>query len=847
MRRAVVLSVALLVALAIWAVYQVGWQEKQVINFVADASASIKSLQTELLGDSLASGLKAKPLELKHIDIFIKPDAMKTLYQKRQHAMTIYFREKAEDDFVPAIVSHNGVEYNVRMRLKGDLVDHLEPDKWSFRFEVKGDNAIMGMKRFSIQHPKTRSYLYDWIYFQFLKREGLIALRYDFITASLNGKPLGIYALEESFEKRLIENNGRRDGPIVRLNEDVYWWALINKMPDMGYEANAASIDSFDTNAWTSEPELREIHNQALDLLESFRSGKVKTSEAFDIEQLARFYGVCEIMGNDHSRYWNNLRYYFNPITSKFEPIGYDASIGSMHKPLVINDVATFPNNLLFADAKLVEAYLRVLRRMAKPEYLESFYSEIGPELDQLEATLQTEWPDYSFDRKSLWDNQSHFGKALDPDKAINVYWREFDAGELALDIGNIMPFPVVVTGVKWGQSTITLPEPVTIPSKYRYDAMKYETVKFQVSDQLNREGVGVDVSPKVVYHLIGLDEDLKEVESFPWGQEPGYLGAEIPARQDPTFHEFDFISVDENARLISIMPGEHRLTKDLIIPEGYTVICGDNTEIDLCNSSLIFSYSPLIWSGSETSPIVFTTSDGTGQGLVVMNPRGESRLTYVVFDQLTFPNRQGWSLTGGVTFYGAKVDMRHVAFNRIQAEDGLNLVRSEFVMQNVRFEFCMSDAFDADFCKGEVNECYFLNPGNDGIDVSGGSVMVKSTLIDKAGDKGISSGEGSLLQVYGVTIQRSEIAMASKDKSEITGDENVIKDCKVGLTAFRKKPEFGSSLIRLYRTQMTSVQNPTLIEKGSELEMDGVATLGELINVESMLYGAQFGKASER
>ena len=77
------------------------------------------------------------------------------------------------------------------------------------------------MKEFSIQHPKTRNYVYEWLFHEALKREDLLSLRYEFIDVTLNGKDLGTYALEESFEKRLIEHNGYREGPIVRFNEDL--------------------------------------------------------------------------------------------------------------------------------------------------------------------------------------------------------------------------------------------------------------------------------------------------------------------------------------------------------------------------------------------------------------------------------------------------------------------------------------------------------------------------------------------------------------------------------------------------------------------------------------------------
>ena len=44
-------------------------------------------------------------------------------------------------------------------------------DKWSFRIKVGGDKDFKGMKSFSIQHPKTRSFLKEWIMHKIFKDE----------------------------------------------------------------------------------------------------------------------------------------------------------------------------------------------------------------------------------------------------------------------------------------------------------------------------------------------------------------------------------------------------------------------------------------------------------------------------------------------------------------------------------------------------------------------------------------------------------------------------------------------------------------------------------------------------
>ena len=43
--------------------------------------------------------------------------------------------------------------YPASIRLKGDMKDHLEGEKWSFRVKLKNDNAILGLKNFLSNIP----------------------------------------------------------------------------------------------------------------------------------------------------------------------------------------------------------------------------------------------------------------------------------------------------------------------------------------------------------------------------------------------------------------------------------------------------------------------------------------------------------------------------------------------------------------------------------------------------------------------------------------------------------------------------------------------------------------------
>ena len=133
-----------------------------------------------------------------------------------------------------------------------------------------------------------------------LEREGVISLRYEFVEVLINGENWGLYALEEHFEKRLVEHNRRREGPIIRFNEDLIWRALSKQIEAMGHRDlskintsgtfMSADIDAFETREIISNPLKYKQFISAVTLLESFRRGEMKASDVFDVNKFAKFF-----------------------------------------------------------------------------------------------------------------------------------------------------------------------------------------------------------------------------------------------------------------------------------------------------------------------------------------------------------------------------------------------------------------------------------------------------------------------------------------------------------------------------------------------------------------------------
>ena len=83
--------------------------------------------------------------------------------------------------------------------------------------------AYLQNKIFSIHRASTRNYIDEWIAHKIAEQEDVLTTTYDFTNVHVNGINYGLYAVEEHFEKQLLESRNRREGPILKFDETGMW------------------------------------------------------------------------------------------------------------------------------------------------------------------------------------------------------------------------------------------------------------------------------------------------------------------------------------------------------------------------------------------------------------------------------------------------------------------------------------------------------------------------------------------------------------------------------------------------------------------------------------------------
>lgn len=346
--------------------------------------------------------------EYKSLQVILNEKHFEKLKAKRDDAVSVGVLQTADDDYVPATIRYNNEDYKASLRLKGDWTDHLEGLKWSYRIKLKGDRTIQGMRKFSVHHPGSRGYLNEWLYHKAIKQEGLMGLRYDFLEGFLQvklrnkdtaqTKNVGIYAIEETFDKRLIENNGRKVGVILKLTEDVMWResakiSEISKITGTGvtdkhnprYLTKNMILTAYSLESIFADSTLTKQFKLAKNLLNRYRFGDLEISQVFDVEKTAKFTAVANLFGGTHGLAAHNLRWFYNPITSLIEPIAFDGNSG--YKLEAFRDYWISEN-----DSDFQQALIIALEEVAKPDYLEKLKNSYQDEIACLSKDMATEF-----------------------------------------------------------------------------------------------------------------------------------------------------------------------------------------------------------------------------------------------------------------------------------------------------------------------------------------------------------------------------------------------------------------------------------------------------------------------
>lgn len=821
---------------------------------------------------------------LEEVRLDIKFKHLSKIEQKRQEALKRDQLISSDADFVPGKISTQENSLDCKLRLKGDLSDHWENHKYSLRIRLKNGGTLFGMSSFSLQRPVTRGNTSQFLFLESLRRENLMAVRYKFVNLTINGKSMGVYAMEEHFSKELAESQKRRDGVMISFDEYRYWKNLDAPLTSaqLASSYQSAEINIRNNKRTQESPLLLKQKVTAINLLRGFQEKKLHGDEVFSPDKLGRFLAICRLWNAEHAFLLHNINFYYDPITSRLEPIGFDGMpLSYVTAPYCYFSAGEIPDNWVnhaLRSPQIAKSYVKHLQLFARQSYIDKLKNDLAPKELPLRRTLFSNlfwestadiWKsDGTLIKYNPWNNLAervrNIRRELEEDVPAMTYARpaKGNSSDLEIIVRNALTQPIEIIGFENSNDNWSAKAQLHLPTVAKLDPTKANIVMpLQKFGESSFEGDHVFLIPDyfeknstqdekdslntlhLITRLLGMDDRIIRlpIPIDPSRFQPEKLPFTKGSANTISQHSF----LHENGDAIYVKPGEHEVTDDLTVPPHRYLRIPEGTTLRFHENATFVCKSPILALGSEKKPIILTSIRAKWPGLLIANANGRSELRHVRITNTSGVghdanphgiDRGGWTLTGGITFFNSPVDISLCKISDALAEDALNIVASNFTLKQSVFSDVSSDAFDGDFVNGVITSCSFEGIGGDAIDFSGSNVKIEKVRVYATADKAISAGEKSQVIVSDSKLENVGYGIAAKDLSEVRAENLQIDKAKVAaLAAYQKKSLFGPSKIKATGLEVTQTPKHYLIQKGSSATIEGENVEGIEFDVDSL------------
>jgi hypothetical protein len=665
---------------------------------------------------------------------------------------------KVDDSYVNAkikIYKQDNKIINVKVRSKGDRNIHRINHKlMSLKVDVRGEDRFFGLEEFSIQDPIVRNYTWEILLHKLAKKENLIGLEIFPINLFKNGEKIGIFFVEEGFTNELLEKNNRKDGPIIGLDET----ASILNFPNVYYDfySEKRLLNKMPGTYKIAKNKLHELKN-------NYKNDDFDINDYFNIDDWAKLFALTDLLTTYHGTVPKSVKFYYNVNTGLFEPIVFDGHKGGDNYQtfIFLDFVNSINTNIedcgfackhkewfnIFFDKKNVnflDKYLFYLEKFSSENYLKEVDLIISKDLDQI--------------NKSLYSNLAPSDRVFF--KGFLPY--HFDLEHLAKraklinnKIHSFKNLPININGL--------------------------------IDRNINSLGFTLDCYDNEIKKKLKFSEEIKVNNCKIFAKNKQFSQSKIKLEQFSTI-----IKNSEFKKILNktkIFLGKEK-KNTIIFPNGVWAV--ENFNFIDKNISFVKGSILLIL---DNASIIGTNKKITvdGEGMIV-KLGGKINIENVVFEGLSNIAIPGFSWSGAINIINSDLKMKNTKISNTFGEDAINIVNSNSYVENLVLSNIKQDGLDVDFGKLKFSKINCNNIGNDCLDFSGAKIngdFVNGKII---GDKLLSVGEKSVLNLKEVFGSELEIGIAVKDTSFAEIDNLHLKNTNFDIAVFQKKPFFGPS-----------------------------------------------------
>ena len=790
--------------------------------------------------------------KFNNIKIDIKFEELELLRKNRIEALKK--KKLINPEKINVKITFEGNVYAAKARLKGDLSEHWGNNKqWSLRINLKGNKTIMSMNEFSLTVHSERDFPYNFLVYEITQRYNLLSPRYKTVTVNFNGSDWGVMLMEEQFSDSFYAKNKIKEAPIFKMTNEqdfILRSLLENKIKNLDDVIRWQG--KFETSIY-NERKIRnksnfsniQTNNTLISIFKNIQEVSI-LNEADHIKKIVNFQNVDEFaknlaiklfIGDAHSHKPNNARYYLNPYDLKIRPIYTDY----IHAPLnieAINEMSLF-HKTMFDNLDFQRTYFKTIKNLEKSfNLIENDILDICKNfgrncINMFDLNFLKKNIEILNVKKSIFKNKNKITnrktyKKFDstyPNKIddIKLYFRAFDNGNIYLynlTSEELKINKILFDSIKSDNNQNKLIKGIETIKPSNYQKIFLKKIKFNNNNYKNIKIYYTDETNKK-YSINTVIENQKLEKNLFFNRD--------------SFNT-DFIKIIANRYIIT--KGIYDIKEPIVIPSGNNLIIEAGVTLKMMKDTFIeIQDGYLEVKGVEDMPIkIIPYNDNEKWSGIYVNStnfNNESILNFVKIENSLQFNNGNIQLTGAINFIKSKVLIKNANILNLDAEDAINLVNSKIKINNSNFKNIKSDAIDIDFSTGSIENSSFKTIGGDAIDLSGSDITIKNIYAEKVFDKVISAGEESNVNIENLHSSNSGIVIASKDSSNVLGNNISAKKCnKFDFIVFQKKSYFRGGNMILKNSKSC---NMSLAQTGSILNINNILIKEESYNLNKL------------
>ena len=713
---------------------------------------------------------------LQEIKLIIKFKQLNKIYEDREKAVALGINYNPRT--VPCKISDGKKILKCKVKLKGDLEDHWNTrSRFSMRIRVQ-DGYIYGLKDFSIQKPRARTFPYDQTFAKINSGIGGLSNNDQrFYKINFNNSSWGVMNIEPTVDDDFVESRGLKRFGVFRItNQDSWIYKVQNS--NLGNNHFISDPTLFFTQRGKEIKILKNKNSREI-YSHVFHSINSKNTKIFDRNKMIDSFILALVWGRFHPLSHSNSYYTWNPYTQKLEPILADqASWRSINEIIKSKDIP-YEYGLIFKEMPITKKeYFFSLNKIKN--YLKSN--------NPLKIANEIRYKYYPNDRKikisPIEDNILYLTKNYEEvitfinqisnelNSKIKILDSEFSGNKILnkeflkiihftdgrIQIFNLLSKPIYISEIISDAESINI-------NKIIPGSKKTFLSKIEIQSELIGEYDG----------KIKVDASFQDIKK-------------------KFINEFSIISKsqlqkDENNLAYKLC--KFKTDKNICYISDKKVIIKENSELVLSKGANIIFQSSVEMNGAKDKPILIT---GNGS-IIILNPEKSiqiSKIDYVNFNELMAPSKPLMKFTGSINGYGGKFEISNSKIENGDAEDQINIVNADVKISKVNFKNAMSDALDCDYCKGKISDINFFEVGGDALDIAGSDLIVSNINVKSAQDKAVSIGENSKVHIENLSIENSGTGVAVKDGSEVFIDNvSINRLIHDSFMTYVKKPFF--------------------------------------------------------